>query len=135
MILMIDDEKRTLDSYLDELQMSKFQVRSELSADAGFRFMEEHANELKLLILDVMMPSGGSFNEEETERGLTTGVRFYERVRASNEQLPIIILTNRVDAGIRRFFEKDPHCRFFEKEELLPFELADVVRDVIKENN
>jgi len=132
MILMIDDEKRALDSYFSELQMSNFRVSFESSVDAGLKLFEENSTELELLILDLMMPYGEAFNEDETERGFKTGVRFYERVRATNERLPIIILTNSVDEGTRKFFEKDPHCQFFEKEQLLPFELADVVRDVLE---
>jgi DNA-binding response OmpR family regulator len=132
MILMIDDEKRTLDSYLDELKMSNFEVRYELSVDAGLSFLEDNADAVELLILDIMMPAGLAFNNEDNERGLKTGVLFHQRLRKSNDRLPVIILTNNVQDGIRRVFDNDPHCRFFWKEELLPFELADLVKDVLE---
>jgi len=135
MILMIDDEKRTLDSYLQELRLNDFAVRYESLVDAGLKCLEENAHEIELLILDLMLPFGQAFNEEETDKGLRTGVLFYERVRRTNDRLPIIILTNNVDEGIRRVFEQDPHCRFFRKEDLLPFELADEVKDFLQPEN
>ena len=135
MILMIDDEKRTLDSYLQELALSDFMVRYESSVDAGLKCLEENVNEIELLILDLMMPYGQAFNEDETEKGLRTGIVFYERVRKANAHLPVMILTNNVDEGIRRVFEQEPHCRFFRKEDLLPFELADAVKDFLQTEN
>lgn len=132
MILVVDDEKRTLDSYLQELALSGFEVRYESSVDEGLKFLEMNATEVKLLILDVMMPSGEAFDDDATEKGLRTGVYFYERVRKTNEQLPIMIFTNVVDDGVRRKFEQDKYCRFFQKEELLPYELAETVRDVLQ---
>lgn len=135
MILMIDDEKRTLDSYVQELEYSDFKVKYESSVDEGLKCLEEKAQEIELLILDLMMPYGQAFNEEETGKGLRTGIAFYERVRKTNDRLPIMILTNNVDEGIRREFEKDPYCRFFRKEDLLPFELAEEVKDFLQAEN
>lgn len=135
MILMIDDEKRTLDSYLEELALSNFTVRYESSVDAGLKCLEENAHEIELLILDLMMPYGQAFDKDETEKGLRTGIVFYKRVRKTNDRLPVMILTNNVDEGIRRLFEQDPHCRFFRKEDLLPHELADEVKDFLQAEN
>ena len=103
-----------------------------LRFDAGLKWFEENGDKAELLILDIMMPCGQAFNAEETEQGLKTGVLFYERVRKTNDQLPIVILTNNLDEAVRRVFEQDPYCRFFRKEDLLPFELAEEVKDFLQ---
>lgn len=135
MILMIDDEKRTLDSYLQELTLSDFTVRYESSVDAGLNYLEENSGDIELLILDLMMPSGQAFSQDETDKGMRTGIVFYQRVRRTFEHLPVMILTNNVDEGIRRIFEQEPHCRFFRKEDLLPFELVEEVKNFLQAEN
>jgi len=135
MILMIDDEKRTLDSYLQELALSDFTVRYESSVDAGLKYLEENSGDIELLILDLMMPYGQTFNEHETDKGLRTGIVFYKRVRKTFARLPVMILTNNVDEGVRRIFEQESHCRFFRKQDLLPFELAAEVKNFLQAEN
>jgi DNA-binding response OmpR family regulator len=131
MILLIDDEKRTMGSYLQELHMSGFEVKLESSVDLGLRMVEENPNEIDLLILDVMMPPGQAFAHAPTEKGLRTGVHFYDRVRKTNGRLPIMIFTNVIDDSLRRKFEQDKYCRYFQKEELLPYELAETIREIL----
>jgi CheY-like chemotaxis protein len=133
MILFVDDEKRVLDSYLQELQMSGLEVSYVSSIDEGLRILEKDRADVELIILDVMMPWGEAFDEEETEQGLRTGLRFYERVRKNNKELPIMIYTNAVEDDLRKKFEQDSKCRFYQKEDLLPFELAETVKEILQE--
>ena len=131
MILFIDDEKRLMDSYVAELRLCGFDVAFESNVDKALRVLEERRAEVELLILDVMMPSGESFSDQ-AKQGFRTGVRFYERVRETQRDLPIILLTNFPGADIIRVIEGDPHCQVFQKLELLPYELADVVTKTLE---
>lgn len=133
MILFVDDEKNVLDSYLRELELSNVEVLYVSSVDEGLKILKEGSADVELIILDVMMPWGESFDEEETEQGLRTGFRFYERVRTINKQLPIMIYTNAIEDDLRIKFEQDPNCRFYQKEDLLPFELAETVKEILQE--
>jgi DNA-binding response OmpR family regulator len=131
MILFVDDERRDNTSYLDELRMSGFKVEFRKDVSVAFSFLSEHLAEIELLILDVMMPRSTLFTEEETNGGLRTGLRFYEKVRQIAPTLPIIILTNVSDTSISTMFQDDTNCFFHRKEDRLPFELAEDVKAVL----
>ena len=129
MILFIDDDKRLMDSYIEELRFHGFHVVFESNVDRALKFLEERLPEVELLILDLLMAPGESFVHTANEH-VTTGGRFYERVRETQPDLPIIVLTNLPSAN--RAFEGDPHCQFFRKMDLFPYQLADVVTKTLK---
>ena len=131
MILLIDDDKRQMASYVAELRLRGFEVTHETYVDQALRFLEEGLPEVELLILDVIMPSGESFRDQPTEHGLRTGVYIYERIRETQRNLPIIVFSDAHPADISRVIEGDPHCQFFEKRDLYPFELADAVEKTL----
>jgi CheY-like chemotaxis protein len=128
MILFVDDEKRFMDSYSLELELLGYKVSFQKDVDTALAFLKTHPSAVELLILDVMMPPGQSFQHENTNNGLRTGVRFYERIRALSPMLPVIIFTNVSDEQVERRFQAEPNCRFFRKEDYLPFELAEEVK-------
>ncbi len=135
MILFVDDEKRGIESYKEELDLQlKESLHTERTEWAGnvddaLLLFEERAAEISLLVLDIMMPPGKSFGMDETQQGRRTGERFYERVRQRAPDLPVMILTNVRDPRvIERFRAEDENkCRFFRKKRVLPFEFAEEV--------
>ncbi len=131
MILFIDDEKREMDSYVRELELSGYQVSFQKNVDAAIDFFEGNFREIELLVLDIMMPPGEVFKNVDTEGGLTTGIHVYKRVRQRFPTLPVVILTNVTDENIIESFRKEAHCRFLSKEEYLPFELVDEIKEVL----
>lgn len=130
MILFVDDEKRFMDSYQLELEAEGYEVTFKNDVDAAVAFFDAHADSIRLLILDIMMPAGQSFQDESTNDGLRTGERFYERIRRLAPVLPVIIFTNVSDEQVEKKFKAEPHCQFLRKEDYLPHELADVVRGI-----
>ena len=79
MILFLDDEERRLSSHVMELRISGYQVNFFKDVSEALTFFEKHVDAIKLLILDIMMPPSGSFQSEDTEAGLRTGVRFLKK--------------------------------------------------------
>lgn len=131
MILFVDDERRVMDSYSLELAICGYDVRFETKVDVAIKFFEAHLSEVELLVLDIMMPTGESFKNSSTARGLRTGLPFYKRVRQHAPQLPVVILTNVTDEGIEEYFKKEKHCWFLRKVDFLPFEFAKEVNNII----
>src|SRR4051812_33252938 len=126
MILVIDDEERYMEPYIVELRFSGYEVIWETETDAALTFFEENYEQIKLLILDIMMPPGESFDHEKTQKGLRTGVFFYERIRQKRPDLPIIILTNVSEPSPDNSSDEynrimhDKNCSFHRKRLLLP---------------
>lgn len=131
MILMIDDEPRHMDSYRRELEYSGYDVEYFTSVDEALRALPARQEQVELMILDIMMPPGAAFKDVDTQEGLRTGERLFERVRATLPNLPVMILTNVSRARLEGRFKRERACRLLQKEEYLPFELAEEVEKLI----
>jgi CheY-like chemotaxis protein len=131
MILFVDDEPRELDSYKLELEMSGYDLVFEPDVDNALQFLEENQNEIKILILDLMMPVGKAF-ENAPHEGMRTGMDFYDRIRKTLPSLPVIIFTNVTDEQVESKFGKETNCWFLRKANFLPYELAEKVDSILK---
>ena len=126
MILFVDEESRHLSSFVEELRRVGYEVEFQTGVDAAssaWAFLQANAAQVELLILDVMMPPGVACKEINTELGILTGVRFFERARQFLPNLPVIILTNVSDDKVKVRFEQETNCLFLRKEDYYPFEL------------
>jgi DNA-binding response OmpR family regulator len=74
MILFVDDERRRMQSYVEELRFSGYDVEFKSDVDDALIFFNENHEKLELLILDVMMPTGNSFDNQQADNGLRTGI-------------------------------------------------------------
>ena len=135
MILFIDDEKRTADTYIEDLEEEGFEVVFKMRVDDGVLFIEEHLSKIFLVILDIMMPPEIAFGHMDTEDGLRTGVVFYRKIRELAPELPVVILTNVSDDQVGKMFKSQRNCRFLQKKDYLPFQLVDEVREILLKPN
>ncbi len=131
MILVIDDEKREMDSYVGELKLRGYDVRFEKNVDDALDFFEKPEGKIDLVVLDIMMPPGARFREVDTNQGLRTGILVYDWIRQRALGLPCIILTNVSKEDVAERFRSEKLCWFLLKEDYLPFELADKVGAVL----
>lgn len=131
MILFVDDESREIDSFVRELKSSGYDVAFHSTVDSALAFFDEHREEIDLIILDIMMPPGAAFAGKDTQMGLRTGIRFYERIREVSPDLPVILFTNVSDTQVLNRFKREPSCLFLQKSDNLPFELAARVRELL----
>lgn len=135
MILFVDDERRYVDDYVEELRLSGFTVEYRKTVDAAHKFLLENLAQIDLLVLDIMMPPGELLQEAQTNHGLRTGERFYELARQLAPGLPVIILTNVIDEQVKERFEQEPSCWFIGKEDCFPFELVEeVIRILVNDD-
>lgn len=130
MILFIDDEERRMDSYLQELEFH-YRVSYKKQVDEAYEFFEQHHKDIELLILDIMMNPGKLFAKEQTERGLTTGLFLYRKIRTKAPDLPILIFTHKHD--IEKEFRNEPNCRFLRKQDYEPEQLVEAIDDFLND--
>jgi DNA-binding response OmpR family regulator len=77
-ILIVEDEKKLCDLMERALRAERFAVDTALDGNSGWQFSETY--EYDLIILDLMLPGLG-------------GSEILRRVRAQNQEVPILILT------------------------------------------
>lgn len=132
MILFVDDEKRRMSSYIEELKLSGYKVEIKSDIDSAFDFFETNHEQIELLILDIMMPPGTAFEDSDTKYGLTTGIHFYEKIRKQSNTLAIIFFTNTSDESLESNISLDQKSLFLQKEDYLPFQLVDEINKFLK---
>ncbi|MBW4478664.1 MAG: response regulator [Tolypothrix brevis GSE-NOS-MK-07-07A] len=131
MILFVDDERRRMDSYVQDLILSGHEIEFKSDVDSALEFFVDNQTQIKLLILDIMMPTGESFDDDQTHYGLRTGIAFYQKIREQNPSLPTIIFTNVSDENLAEEISRGSNVLFCQKDNFLPFELEKEVRKIL----
>jgi len=132
MILFIDDEPRRVKPYIEELKLSGYQVEFKDNVDDALIFWEERKQDLELIVLDIMMPTGDNCDAsapKEAECGLETGIYFYNKYLKS-QGVPVILFTHSVDAKIPD--NEDNHVYLLKKLDYLPYEFVQKVEAILK---
>jgi CheY-like chemotaxis protein len=129
----VDDDKRRMQSYVQELQFFDYNVNFKADVDEALDFFENNHEQLELVILDIMMPTGNSFSNDRSDNGLRTGICFYERIRSQKQNLPVIILTNISSTELLEI--KLTETLICEKTLTIPFQFAEIVRDFLQSKN
>jgi CheY-like chemotaxis protein len=130
-ILVVDDDLRRMESVIDQLRDDGFEVEPVATIDEAYLRISAHPNGIECVILDIMMPPGNLLVDEDTESGLRSGVRFFDRIRLSHPNLPVLVLTNIDDQRAEELFAQKSHCKFYRKEELRPKEVTEQVRELL----
>ena len=132
-LLFVDDEKRRMDSYFQELKF-KHDVIFKRDVDEALKHLEKHGKELEGVILDIMMPPGEAFeNEPRADYGYRSGILFFERIRSDYPHLPVIIFTNVTDPAVAEYFERDNFAVYCRKSDYLsPTLFREWVEDAIR---
>ena len=131
MILFVDDEERPINTFMDELRLSGYDVHLETTIDGALRYFRTNLDQIQLVVLDIMMPYGEVFTAAETEGGLRTGVRMYKKLREESGQLPVIIFTNVSAQPVEEAFADQPRCSFLKKIDCFPFEFREEVASML----
>lgn len=131
MILFVDDEKRGINTHVEELKLSGYEVVFIKDVDSAFEYLKENYPEIKLIILDVMMPPGRLFKDSETRDGMTTGISFHQKIRQEFPALPIIIFTNYNGDELEQQIGQDSNSKLLNKIDYLPFELVEEVKEFL----
>jgi len=128
MILFIDDDDFGMKPYRLALEEAGLNLLITASADEALSALNSESNRISLIILDVLMPSGSVFTDEETNGGLITGYRLLEKIRKSYSHIPILILSITNPSEMRSDYATD-NVAFLSKQNTLPAELLAAVRE------
>ncbi|NES80989.1 MAG: response regulator [Moorea sp. SIO2B7] len=148
MILFVDDEPRDMNSFVLELQFDLGQenVTFESNVDKALEYLENHKNEIQIVILDNTMPSGKIYEDEQTHEVIRTGLFLYEDIRSMLPDIPIIIFSNvpkenvltnyssDSEKKIMNMLEQETGCNkadYLEKPDYFPYELVEVVKKML----
>jgi CheY-like chemotaxis protein len=129
-ILFIEDERLPMIYYIKELERSGFNVKEFHSPEDAVAFAQTKP-QLALIILDIMMPPGEKYKEEDTKDGLRTGVFLFRDLSILYQDLPIIILTNVGNSETLGYFRDRLNCKVVQKLECPPFALVQLVKEMI----
>ena len=133
-VLMVDDELRRMESVIEQLVKDGLEVVAVGNVDEALRLIDQRGGDFSCVILDVMMPPGSRFTEAETDRGLSTGTRFFAYVRDRFSRMPIVVLTNYSDEETMAHFEGKINCRFLIKYDFYPAEVSEEVQELIRDS-
>jgi CheY-like chemotaxis protein len=140
-ILFVDDELDRMEVFIQdlEIELSEKKINKLMpfgisNLEIAFDHITKNIDSIGVIILDIMMPGGDKFyRQTEDPMGLRCGLYFYQLIREEFSDLEIIIFTNVGDLEIALIIDKDPCARLLLKDEILPFELTDIVLSLIVE--
>ena len=130
-ILFIDDDKAPIRYYLEELREGGFSVKHCRNPDDAWNALQEDGN-FCMIILDSAMPPGKRYTGSNTEEGLTTGSLLFEDIRRVSPDIPVLILTNFAGLDWINNARVSPKVREIRKLDVMPVELLEIVRKMIK---
>jgi len=95
-ILMIDDDKLPMQYYIRRLEKSNFEVKHFVKPDDAFEYLDNEQPHTDGVILDIMLPPGEKYKDEQTNQGLRTGVFVLRDLREHKDysSIPVVVLTN-----------------------------------------
>jgi CheY-like chemotaxis protein len=134
MILFVDDDTIYIQDYLDELEElpDKYSVHHECSIDKAFEFIIKNSQDIKLLVLDMMIPSGNLLKDRDNDNGRRTGRLFIEELKKNMDLtlFPIIVFTH-VNIQNLQFEVDGISLQKLQKEDFTPYQLSQKVTEVL----
>lgn len=132
-ILLVDDDKFLMSYYVRRLELMQMEVCQKLNPDQALDWIEHEHPTLAAIILDIMMPYGERYDEQQTLQGLRTGVVLYRDIRRYYPTTPVVALTNVINSEVLDELENDPRVTVLQKLDYTPNELGEVIQQLIAE--
>lgn len=129
MILFIDNEEARTRPWVDELREDGLEVWFISSADAALTALRA-ADPASCVVLDVMIPADGEVPDRETAYGTRTGIWLLEELRKCHDQVPVVVLTNVDDPGVKETVNS-LGARYRQKRKCGPTALLNLVRSLL----
>jgi CheY-like chemotaxis protein len=135
MILFVDDDMIYIQDYLDELS-DDYAVHHENSIDKAFEFIIENSQRIKLLVLDMMIPSGNLLKDKDNDNGRRTGRLFIEELKKKIDLtlFPIVFFTH---VNIQNLHSEVGGIYFqkLQKEDFTPYQFSLKVIEILDSKN
>lgn len=135
LLLVIDDEMEAMRFYLTALRRY-YEVTHIAGPDEALAYVSDESQPRPAaVVLDVMLSPGQKYlNNPDAKRGLRTGILLYEEVLATKwPAVPLLVLTNST-AAVKELKEKHPHIPAYEKIDVTPLMLVELLKEILKPN-
>ncbi|HEX3150988.1 MAG TPA: response regulator [Gemmataceae bacterium] len=143
-ILFVDDEfapdtATEFGSYMSYYELALieggYSVTRANDVDAALKLVNEQR--FDLAILDLMMPAGQAFKDQDTMQGTRTGMLLAEQLRRFFKKMPILILCNSHSAAERysSTVEQGIVNKILFKPDVTPLDLVEEVRFITSRIN
>jgi CheY-like chemotaxis protein len=130
LVLLVDDDRLAVPLYKEALEVKGFAVKQCFDADSALSFVRDKKSEIGVIVLDIMIPPGKTYENLDTGEGLKTGVFLYDTLRQILPDVPIIVLTNVTeDETLNEFRQRG--VNFWQKASLLPSRLVKLVSKAV----
>ena len=131
LILLIDDDRLPMQFYVKALQLKSFKVKQCFEPDSTLDFVGKKASQINAIILDIMLPPGKTYEHEDTNEGLRTGVFLLKDIRKYCPNTPVVVLTNVKNPETLSEFREKSLVEVVQKKDCPPFELAKIVDEML----
>jgi CheY-like chemotaxis protein len=116
--------------YAEALRIAGYELTEVNSTDQALEQLGTH--QFDLVLLDVMMPPGKSLADEDTARGVRTGLVLADRLAQAHPKVPVVILTNVEDNAPLQALRRKPNVKkILQKTDYTPFVVVEEVNEVL----
>ncbi len=132
-ILIVDDDKLPIQYYIRSLEKSNFEVKHFIRPDDAFAYIDNEQPHIDGILLDIMLPPGEKYKDEDTNQGLKTGSFVLRDLRGYSDysNVPVIILTNVRNPTTLREFEESDLLKIAFKPQYPPTKLAGLLKKML----
>lgn len=134
MILFVDDEPVRMRPWTYALEAAGYEVL--VVDDAAQAIRAFHRDDLDFVFLDLMMPTSGDLDDQETEYGTRTGLVLLRQLRDAQRQVGAALLTHAGVSVLTNVGEPDLidvaaalGATYHRKRDLTPNKLVTLLRD------
>lgn len=133
-VLWVDDDINSFSRpYYEELIDNNYQIKAFEEPDSALNYFKVNHNNFSCAIIDLMLPTGKTFNVDETSLGIRTGKFLIEKLLEINPKLPIIILSVANDIEVINW-AKEKNIIYLNKSATFPHDLLQVVSNYFENN-
>jgi CheY-like chemotaxis protein len=131
-VLLIDDDEAPMKSYIGALERCGLTVHQVRTPDGAIDFMNRDTGDVRLILLDIMMPPGAAYELDDTNDGTITGLLLHDRIRKRYPDVPILVLTNVTAQKLLDRLQQGPKLQVAQKASFRPSELARRVQSMVQ---
>lgn len=122
--------------YTVALKDADYDVVEVLGPDDALAELANKDQHFDLVILDIMMPPGNAYKDDDTRNGLRTGVLLARRIENDWPKLPILVLTNVLEPEALDALKALPSVkRILTKPKYTPFQVFEEIRRIGEDDN
>ncbi len=131
MILWVDDDGKSLEPFIDELEEADYKIEMAYVPERLLECLEEKLQEINCIIMDIMMPTGELVDMKSSKVGVLTGLELLKILKANPEykSIPVLIFTILKDQEVVTYASKNG-MPLLVKQETLPLQLLEKIREM-----